>query len=368
MTMTTEQYPFFLMAIFVYIGIVVVAYVVGSFLLMKTFQKAGVDSWKAWVPFVNTYYLLVMGGRNGWLFALAFIPVVGPLIYLVFLILAMIEINKRFQQSGGMLALLILLPAIYYAIIGFGQARWHGPEVNSGQATPPASAQYPYPQPVPSSPQGYAPAAAPGYASATPAPAQTTGDVLLGSQPDGHPVFYNRSSTVITGGTGSGKSRLAREIILSHLSAGGFLALISDKPQEYSEFQTQGFASDGATAVALIDSIGSSLQGRMASIAQGANVAPILIVADSVTGFPEAAAIIERLDRMATVSEASRVTIVVVAQAPLAQVGVLPTPSFPTRIEKSTPDSGRIVDFTSERNFSVNAPATTAGSHDTAWG
>lgn len=31
-----------------------IAYVIGSFVMMKLFQKAGHSGWKAWVPFVNT--------------------------------------------------------------------------------------------------------------------------------------------------------------------------------------------------------------------------------------------------------------------------------------------------------------------------
>ena len=58
-------------AIFLFLlGLVVfgaiASYIINSFLLSRIFKKAGVKSWKAWIPVYNTWRLLELGGQYGW--------------------------------------------------------------------------------------------------------------------------------------------------------------------------------------------------------------------------------------------------------------------------------------------------------------
>ena len=92
---------------------------------MKIFEKAGVTSWYAWVPLLNTYWITKIATGNGWLFLLILIPCVGSLIYLI---LMAIKLSGAFGCGGGMIALLILLPIIGYFVLGFGGAQYVGPQ------------------------------------------------------------------------------------------------------------------------------------------------------------------------------------------------------------------------------------------------
>ncbi len=102
-----------------------IAYVISAIPLMKIFQKAGIESWYAWVPILNTYMLTKIACGNGWLFLIALIPCVGSLIFIIFLA---IKLSKAFGYGGGMIALLILLTIIGYYVIGFGSSQYQGPQ------------------------------------------------------------------------------------------------------------------------------------------------------------------------------------------------------------------------------------------------
>ena len=43
----------------------VVAYIINAWLLSRIFKKAGVSRWKAWVPIINIWNYLRLGGRSG---------------------------------------------------------------------------------------------------------------------------------------------------------------------------------------------------------------------------------------------------------------------------------------------------------------
>ena len=66
--------------------IAVVVYVVQSLILMKLFQKAGVESWYAWIPFLNTAKMFELAGYKKWyilLFLVAYIPKVGGILVMI---------------------------------------------------------------------------------------------------------------------------------------------------------------------------------------------------------------------------------------------------------------------------------------------
>ena len=106
-------------------------YVLTSIAKMKIFKKAGLPGWKAWVPFYNNWLFLELGGYNGALIFLAFIPFFGGIALLVATCLAANEISKKLDKSD----IFILFPLgvitggitkiIWYCIAGFGKSTWN---------------------------------------------------------------------------------------------------------------------------------------------------------------------------------------------------------------------------------------------------
>ena len=97
-----------------------------SFGLAKLFQKAGVPSWKAFVPFYNTWVMETLAGRpRHWVFW-QFIPVVGwfisPGIFIEF-----VKLFGKFSMGAHTLA--ALLAPIYFPYIAYYEnVKYIGPE------------------------------------------------------------------------------------------------------------------------------------------------------------------------------------------------------------------------------------------------
>ena len=101
------------------------SYVIVSWFLMRIFKKAGVEGWKAWVPFYNQWVFLELGGQQGWLILLALIPGVS-IVAAIFIYIAAFHVGASFAKSGaGWLVLYILLPYIWLGIIAFDSSRWN---------------------------------------------------------------------------------------------------------------------------------------------------------------------------------------------------------------------------------------------------
>ena len=103
----------------------VIVYVVESIAPMKVFEKAGVTSWYAWIPFLNTYWITQIATGNGWLFLLCLIPCVGSLIWCI---LTAVKLAPAFGKGGGYIVGLIFIPNIMYLVLGFGDAQYMGPQ------------------------------------------------------------------------------------------------------------------------------------------------------------------------------------------------------------------------------------------------
>ena len=101
------------------IGIFVVA-VAG---MWKMFEKAGQPGWACLIPIYNIILLVRIAGKPDIWILFLLIPIVN----FVFSILLAIEIAKRFGQGTGFGIGLIILPMIFYPILGFGDARYLGP-------------------------------------------------------------------------------------------------------------------------------------------------------------------------------------------------------------------------------------------------
>jgi hypothetical protein len=115
------------------------AYVFYGFALMAIFRKAGLVAWPAWVPIFNTWRVLELGGQNGWWVLIALIPFVGPIIFLVFVIIAGVKIQTAFGKPGVFYLLALLLTPVWYGILAWDSSTWnpqHTPRVPpSGYAT-----------------------------------------------------------------------------------------------------------------------------------------------------------------------------------------------------------------------------------------
>ena len=102
-------------------AIVVLNYLLTAIPLAGLFRKTGVEPWKAWVPVLNTYTWLRLGGQNGnWAWA-SFVPY-GGLVTSVFLYIGMFRTGRAFGKGAGFLILGIFLPWVWLIVLAFGRA------------------------------------------------------------------------------------------------------------------------------------------------------------------------------------------------------------------------------------------------------
>lgn len=96
-----------------------------------TYDKAGQPGWAAIIPIYNQLILLKISSMHwAWIFILlaAPIPIIGYLaIWIVFGIICPIRTATNFGQSGGFAVGLILLPVVFWPILGFSKKiQWTG--------------------------------------------------------------------------------------------------------------------------------------------------------------------------------------------------------------------------------------------------
>jgi hypothetical protein len=118
--------------IIIYLAIIVFMILAKWFL----FEKAGQPGWAAIIPVYNQIILLKTASMHwAWIFILAaaFIPIVGALaVWVVFGIIVPIRLAKNYGQSGGFAVGLILLPIVFWPILGFSKKMvWTGELENS---------------------------------------------------------------------------------------------------------------------------------------------------------------------------------------------------------------------------------------------
>ena len=100
-------------------------YVVSALLLGRIFKKAGIESWKAWVPVYNGWTLLEMGGQQGFWAVLALIPGVN-IVSAVFMYIAMYHIGLKFGKEGAFVLLAIFLPLVWFIWLAVDDSTWNG--------------------------------------------------------------------------------------------------------------------------------------------------------------------------------------------------------------------------------------------------
>ncbi|GHU08427.1 hypothetical protein FACS189431_4660 [Alphaproteobacteria bacterium] len=98
---------------------VVTTYVVESLFLMKLFKKANVAGWKAWVPFVNIWTFLQLGGQKGaWTFG-AIGAIAAYLIIAILGVITAVVANASSSASMGGIAVTMAIVSVVLYIAAF---------------------------------------------------------------------------------------------------------------------------------------------------------------------------------------------------------------------------------------------------------
>ena len=116
---------FYIMTNIVIIILTLACIIIPIISMWKIFEKAGEPGWAALVPFMSQYKLCKISLGNGWLFLLAFLP----LINFILAIMVAIKLSGAFGKGIGFVFGLIFLPFIFYMILGFGSATYLGNDI-----------------------------------------------------------------------------------------------------------------------------------------------------------------------------------------------------------------------------------------------
>jgi hypothetical protein len=103
---------------------VLVAWAIMAVAGWKIFEKAGVEGWKALIPFYNNYLFLEIGGYNGWLMLLIFVPYIGSLVVAILMALGL---AKNFGKSVLFAVFgLLIFSIVGYLMLAFGSDKYLG--------------------------------------------------------------------------------------------------------------------------------------------------------------------------------------------------------------------------------------------------
>jgi len=106
-------------------GVIAIYLIVGLLMIIslwKIYTKAGKPGWAAIIPIYNIIVLLEIVDKPLWWFLLMLIPLVNIIISII----VSLELAKKFGQSVGFAVGMILLPIIFYPILGFGSSKYTG--------------------------------------------------------------------------------------------------------------------------------------------------------------------------------------------------------------------------------------------------
>jgi len=111
----------------------------------KIFTKAGKPGWAALIPIYNTVVLAEIAGQPWWyglMPLLAFIPYVGGIVVLIFMILIEYKLALAFGKDTAFVVGLILLPFIFFPILAFSKDAQY--TLNQSMQTPVPPPSNPY--------------------------------------------------------------------------------------------------------------------------------------------------------------------------------------------------------------------------------
>ena len=113
---------YILWILLIYAGMVAIYYLISCIGLRKVFIKAGRTGWKAFVPGLNYYHILKIGGISGWLALTIPIPVVNMLVAFW----AVYKLGKAFGKDMLFILGMIAFPVAFLPILGFGKSEYVG--------------------------------------------------------------------------------------------------------------------------------------------------------------------------------------------------------------------------------------------------
>jgi signal peptidase I len=91
------------------------------------FKKAGIEPWKAFIPFYNTWLIVEKCHIRKYWFWLQFIPIAGQFITIWITIIFVMHFKKVTVPDH---AATVFLPFIYFPYLGFSKdVKWHGGEI-----------------------------------------------------------------------------------------------------------------------------------------------------------------------------------------------------------------------------------------------
>ena len=120
-----EAVALFILGIWGFFMILSIAvYVATSLGLMKIFDKAGVPGWMAWVPFLNNWKMLEIGGQQGFWAVLSIIPVIN-IASAIFIYIAMYHISKKLGKDGVFILWALFFTPVWFLWLGFDKSTWN---------------------------------------------------------------------------------------------------------------------------------------------------------------------------------------------------------------------------------------------------
>jgi hypothetical protein len=90
--------------------------------MWKAFAKAGQPGWAAIVPIYQIYVLCKIAGKEDFRFLLWMIPMAG----IIFAIIDTIDFCKAYGKEAGFAIGMLILPYVFWPILGFGSAEYVG--------------------------------------------------------------------------------------------------------------------------------------------------------------------------------------------------------------------------------------------------
>ena len=114
-----------LIVLLIFLFALIAGYVVTSLFFAGIFKKAGISTTAAWIPFYNNWKFFELGGQQGFLSLLAFMPFVGAIITGIFAIIAAYNIGLKLGKTGPFVLFYILLAPVWFLILIFSDASWN---------------------------------------------------------------------------------------------------------------------------------------------------------------------------------------------------------------------------------------------------
>lgn len=108
--------------------VIMMAGVVVLIATWKMYEKAEKPGWASIIPVYNTIVLFEIVGLPTWLVILYLVPVVNFLAIPIIVVVTALKLAKCFGKDTAFAIGLILLPIIFYPILGFGKDTYQGPQ------------------------------------------------------------------------------------------------------------------------------------------------------------------------------------------------------------------------------------------------